>query len=76
MGLLVSFLYLLLHIAIILLIAYVILWVLRDWLGFTIDPMVYKFAQAIVALLILIAIVVWLAGALGYSGYRLPLLPP
>lgn len=75
MGLLVSFLYLLLHVAIILLIAYLLLWVLRDWLGFTLDPMVMKFAQAIVALLILIAIVVWLAGAMGYPGYRLPLLP-
>jgi len=75
MGLLISFLYLLLHIAIILIIAYGILWVIRDWLGMAIDPMVYKFGQAIVALLVLIAIVVWLAGVLGYSGYHLPLRP-
>jgi hypothetical protein len=75
MGLLISFLYLLLHIAIILIIAYGLLWVLRDWLGMSIDPMVYKFGQAIVALLVLIAIVVWLAGVMGYSGYHLPLRP-
>ena len=75
MGLLISFLYLLLHIAIILVIAYIILWVVRDWFGIAIDPMVYKFGQIIVLLLCLIALVVWLAGVLGYSGYHLPLRP-
>lgn len=73
MSLLISFLYLLLHIAIILLIAYAILWVIRDWLGWGIDPMVMKFGQAVVVLIILIAIVVWLAGVMGYPGYHLPL---
>ena len=72
MSLLVSFLYLLLHVAIILLIAYVILWIVRDWFNIHIDPMVLKFAQIVVALLVLIAIVIWLGGALGYSSYRLP----
>jgi hypothetical protein len=75
MGLLISFLYLLLHIAIILVIAYLILWVVRDWFKATIDPMVLKFGQIIVALLCLIALVIWIAGALGYTGYHLPLRP-
>ena len=43
MSLLISRLYLLLHVAIILLVAYIVLWVIRDWLGFGIDPMVLKF---------------------------------
>jgi hypothetical protein len=51
MNLLVSFLYLLLHIAVIILIAACILWVLK-WLGIGIDPLVYKAGQAVVALLI------------------------
>jgi hypothetical protein len=74
MSLLISFLYLLLHIAIILLIAACIVWVLK-WVGVGIDPMVYKIGQAIVALLIIIAVVVWLSGALGWSAYRLPFYP-
>ena len=72
MGLLISFLYLLLHLAVILFIAYAILWIIRDWLGFAIDPMMMKFGQAIVALLCLIAIVIWIAGVTGHTGYRLP----
>jgi hypothetical protein len=74
MSLIISFLYLLLHIAVILLIAACIIWLLR-WLGIGIDPFVYKIGQAIVALLIIIAVVVWLSGALGWSSYRWPLLP-
>jgi len=72
MSLLISFLYLLLHIAVILFIAYALLWVLRDWLHITIDPMMMKFGQAIVALLVLIVIVIWIAGVTGHSAYRLP----
>lgn len=71
MGILISFLNLLLYIAIILFIAYVMLWVIRDWFGWSIDPMVMKFGQIIVALICLIAIVVWLAGVLG-AGPGLP----
>lgn len=71
MNVLVSFLYLLLHIAVIILIAAVILWVLK-WLGVGIDPLVYKAGQAIVVLLILIAVVVWLSGLLGWTSYRFP----
>jgi hypothetical protein len=74
MSLLISFLYLLLHLAIILLIAAVIVWVLR-WIGVGIDPLVYKIGQAIVALLCIIAVLLWLSGALGWSAYRLPFYP-
>jgi hypothetical protein len=70
MSILISFLYLLLYIAIILLIAAIIVWGLR-WIGIAIDPTVYKIGQAIVGLLILIALVVWVAGLVGY-GPRVP----
>lgn len=73
MNLLISFLYLLLNIAIILLIAYAILWIVRDWFKIAIDANVLKFAQIIVGLLCLIALVVWVAGAIGYTEFRLPL---
>jgi hypothetical protein len=69
MGLLISFLYLLLYIAIICAIAYTILWVVRDWFGVAIDPKVLMFCKIIVALIILIAIVVWLASALGHVSF-------
>ena len=72
MSMLISFLYLLLHLAIILFIAYAILWVLRDWLGVSIDGNMLKFGQAIVVLLCLIAIVIWIAGVTGHTSYRLP----
>jgi hypothetical protein len=71
MSILISFLSLLLYIAIILFIAYVILWVIRDWFGVTLDGNVLKFGQIIVALICLIAIVVWIAGVLG-GGPGLP----
>jgi ATP/ADP translocase len=72
MGLLISFLYLLLYIAIILCIAYAILWVVRDWFGVSIDPMVMKFAKIIVGLICLIVVVVWIAGALGHTSFPYP----
>lgn len=71
MGILISFLYLLLYIAVILLVAALIVWVLR-WIGITLDPTVYRIGQAIVALLCLIAIVIWLAGVLGGPRYWPP----
>lgn len=74
MSILISCLYLLLYIAIILLIAAIIVWGLR-WIGITIDPTVYKIGQAIVGLLILIAIVVWVASLVGYAPARWPLYP-
>jgi hypothetical protein len=71
MAILISFLNLMLYIAIILLIAYVILWVVRDWFGIAIDANVMKFAKIVVGLICLIAIVVWLSGVLG-GGAGLP----
>jgi len=71
MNILISFLSLLLYIAIILFIAYVLLWVIRDWFGWTLDANVFKFGQIIVGLICLIAIVGWIAGVLG-GGPGLP----
>lgn len=71
MSILISFLNLLLYIAIILFVAYVILWIVRDWFKVTIDGNVLKFGQIIVALICLIAVVIWLSGVLG-GGPGLP----
>ena len=71
MGILISFLNLLLYIAIIIFVAYAIVWVIQGFMGWTIDGNVYKFGQIIVGLLCLIAIVVWLSGVLG-GGVGLP----
>ena len=65
MSILISFLNLLLYIAIILLIAYLILWVVQGWFGIAIDGNVLKFGKIVVGLICLIAIVVWLASVLG-----------
>ncbi|MBO4228376.1 hypothetical protein [Bradyrhizobium neotropicale] len=71
MSLLISFLNLLLYLAIIILIAYAIKWVITGFLGWPIDPMVLKWATIVVGLLCIIAIVVWAAGVLG-AGAGLP----
>jgi hypothetical protein len=68
MGILISFLNLLLYLAIIILIAYAIRWLITGFLGWPIDANVYKWAQIIVALLCIIAIVAWLSGVLGLGG--------
>ena len=65
MSILISFLNLMLYIAIICLVAYVILWVITGFFGWSIDANVLKFGKIVVALLCLIAIVVWLSGILG-----------
>jgi ATP/ADP translocase len=69
MGLLISFLYLLLYIAVVLCIAYALLWVVRDWFGVSIDPMVLKFAKIIVGLICLILVVIWIASVLGHASF-------
>ena len=71
MPILISFLDLLLYLAIIILVAYAIRWVITGFLGWPIDPNVYKWAQIIVGLLCIIAIVVWLSGVIG-GGVGLP----
>lgn len=75
MGILISFLNLLLYIAIIVFVAFVIVWVIRGFMGWAIDANVYKWGQIIVGLLCLIAVVTWLAGILG-AGPGLPLFLP
>jgi len=74
MNLLISFLNLLLYLAIIILIAYAIVWLIQGFMGWTIPANVYKFGQIVVGLLCIIAVVSWLAGVLGGGGYGLPLL--
>lgn len=64
MGLLISFAYLLLHCAIIIFVAFAIVWLLK-WLGIAIDGNVYKVGQIIVGLLIIIAVLIWLNGVAG-----------
>lgn len=71
MAILVSFLDLLLYLAIIILIAFAIRWVIVGFLGWSIDAQVYKWAQIVVGLICIIAIVVWLTGVLG-GGVGLP----
>jgi len=71
MGILLSFLSLLLYIAIIIFVAFCIVWLIQGFMGWTIDPQIYKWGQIIVGLLCLIAIVTWLAGVLG-MGSGLP----
>ena len=69
MAILISFLNLLLYIAIILLVAYIILWVVQGWFGIAIDANVLKFAKIVVGLICLIAIVIWLASVLGGASF-------
>jgi len=71
MGILISFLNLLLYLAIIIFVAYVIVWLITGFMGWKIDANVYKFGQIIVGLLCIIAIVAWLTGILG-TGPGLP----
>lgn len=71
MAILVSFLELLLYIAIIIFIAFAIRWVITGFLGWPIDPNIDKWGRIIVGLLCLIAIVIWLASVLG-GGIGLP----
>lgn len=66
MDILISFAYLCLHCAIIVFVAYAIVWLLK-WCGITIDPNVYKVGQIIVGLLIIIAVLIWLSGLFGFQ---------
>ena len=69
MNILISFLELLLYIAVVCFIAYAIVWVFTWFTGRAIDANVYKFGQIIVGLICLIAVVAWLAGVLGGVSY-------
>lgn len=70
-ALLLGFLNVALTCAIIIFIAFVIVWVLK-WMGVGIDGMVYKWGQIIVGLLCLIVIVTWLLSLLGGGAYSGP----
>ena len=67
-GILISFLYLLLYIAGICLVAYLIVWLITGFLGWSIDANVYKWGQIFVGLLIVIAIVAWALSVFGAGG--------
>jgi hypothetical protein len=71
MAILISFLDLLLYLAIIILVAYAIRWVITGFLGWPIEGNVMKWATIVVGLLCIIAIVVWVAGVIG-GGPGLP----
>jgi len=75
MSLLISLLYLLLNIAIVVLCASLIWWALR-WFGIAVDPFVLKIAQFILAVIVLILIVSWFAGALPPRGILGSAAPP
>ena len=68
MSILISFLYLLLYIAIIIFVAFAIRWVLVTFIGIALDPNIDKWGRIIVGLLCLIAVVVWVAGVVGMGG--------
>jgi hypothetical protein len=68
MNILISFLYLLLYIAIVIFIAFAIRWLIVSFMGWAIDPNIDKWGRVIVGLICLIAIVVWLSGVLGLGG--------
>ena len=72
MALLISFANLLLYIAVIILIAVVIVWLVQGFMQWTIPPDVMKWGKVVVALLCFIAILMWLSGVLG-GGIGLPL---
>jgi len=72
MGILISFLELLLYLAIILLVAFAIRWLITGFLGWQIDADVLKWGTIVVGLLCIIAIVVWLAGVIGGGPGYLP----
>jgi hypothetical protein len=68
MSLLISFLYLLLYIAIFIFIAFAIVWLIQEFMGWAIPPNLYKWGQIIVGLICLIAVAVWLGGVLVMGG--------
>ena len=72
MVILISFLNLLLYLAVIIFIALVVVWLIQGFMGWTIDANVMKWGKLIVGLLCLIAVVMWIAGVLG-GGVGLPL---
>lgn len=70
MGILINFANLLLYCAIVVFVAYCLVWAFQMIFEKPIDANVYKWGKIIVGLLCLIAVLVFLAGLLGYgSGF-------
>jgi hypothetical protein len=67
-ALLIGFLNVALYCAIIILVAFVILWVL-GWMGIVIDGNVLKWGKIVIGLLCLIVIVGWLLSVIGGGGH-------
>jgi lysylphosphatidylglycerol synthetase-like protein (DUF2156 family) len=63
MDIVVSLLYLLLYIAAVCLCAALIVWLMRQ-MGIAVDPQTYRIAQIVLALIVLILVVSWVAGIL------------
>jgi len=74
-GLLVSFLEVLLTVAIIILIAFCIQWAARVFIG-GLDPQVEYWGRIVVGLLCLIVVVTWLLSLLGLVVYPFPTFRP
>jgi hypothetical protein len=69
-ALLLGFLNVCLYCAIVVLIAFVIVWVVTNVFGYTLSPDVMKWGRIVVALLCIIVIVGWLLSLMGVSsGY-------
>ncbi len=71
-ALLLGFLNVCLYCAIIILVAFVIVWVLSSVFGITLDANVMKWGKIVVALLCVIAIVAWLLSMIGGATYSGP----
>jgi hypothetical protein len=67
MGILISFAELLLYIAVVVFVAYGLVWLFTWFTGRGIDANVYKWGQVIVGLLCIIAVLIWLSGLIGMS---------
>lgn len=67
-AILISFLYLCLYIAGIILVAFLIVWLVSAIFGITIDGNVMKWGKIFVGLLVLIAIVAWILSVIGVGG--------
>lgn len=72
-GVLLGFLNVLLTCAIVIFIAFVILWVLK-WMGVSPDGDVLKWGKIVVGLICLIVVLGWLLSLLGVGGWQSPAL--
>lgn len=64
-ALLISFVYLLLEIAVVILVAWAILWVLTASIGIAVDGNVLRWGKVVVGLVCLLLVVTWLFSVLG-----------